>query len=70
MTSRRRLPREIAYQHAMANTPHTARLAHDQALGKAMQHLLQEDTQVYKQCVENESFKRFMSDMVYTLTNQ
>jgi len=31
-------------------------MAHDQALAKAMQHLLKDDTQVYKQFVENESF--------------
>ena len=58
-----------AYQNAKANTPHTARLAHDQALEKVMQHLLNEDTQVYKQFVENESFKRVVLDMVYTMTN-
>jgi type I restriction enzyme R subunit len=28
-----------------------------------MQHLLKDDTQVYKQFVENESFKRFVGDM-------
>ena len=33
-------------------------MAHDQALAKVMQHLLKDDTQVYKQFVENESFKR------------
>jgi hypothetical protein len=31
-------------------------MAHDEALGKVMQHLLKDDTQVYKQFVENESF--------------
>jgi hypothetical protein len=51
------------------NTPHTARMAHDQALRKAMRLLLKEDTQVYKQFVENESFKRFVGDMVYALTS-
>jgi hypothetical protein len=35
-----------------------------------MQHLLRDDTQVYKQFVENQSFKRFVRDMVYELTNQ
>jgi hypothetical protein len=34
------------------------------------QHLLKEDTQVYKQFVENESFRRFVGDMVYQLTSQ
>ena len=59
-----------AYQNARQNTPHTARMAHDQALGMAMQILLKDDTQIYKQFVENESFKRFVGDMVYALTRQ
>jgi type I site-specific restriction-modification system R (restriction) subunit len=61
---------DTAYQNAKENTPHTARIAHDQALGKAMQHLLKDDTQVYKQFMENESFRRFVGDMVYQLTSQ
>jgi type I restriction enzyme R subunit len=58
-----------AYQNAKENTPHTARMAHDRALGKVMQHLLKDDTQVYKQFVENESFRRFVGDIVYGLTS-
>lgn len=61
---------DAAYQNAKENTPHTARMAHDQALGRVMQHLLKDDTQVYKQFVENESFKRFVGEMVYAITNQ
>jgi len=60
---------DAAYQNAKENTPHTARMAHDQALSKVMQHLLKDDTQVYKQFVENESFRRFVGDMVYLITN-
>jgi len=60
---------DAAYQNAKENTPHTARMAHDQALAKVMQHLLKDDTQVYKQFVENESFRRFVGDMVYHLTS-
>lgn len=60
---------DAAYQNAKENTPHTARMAHDQALGKVMNRLLSDDTQVYKQFVENESFKRFVGDMVYAITN-
>ncbi|MBK8639618.1 MAG: type I restriction endonuclease subunit R [Chromatiaceae bacterium] len=60
---------DMAYRNAKENTPHTARMAHDQALAKVMQHLLKDDTQVYKQFVENESFKRFVGDMVYAITN-
>lgn len=61
---------DVAYQNARENTPHTARMAHDQALGRVMQLLLRDDTQVYKQFVENESFKRFVGDMVYAMTNE
>lgn len=60
---------DTAYQNAKANTPHTARMAHDQALSKVMQSLLKEESQVYKQFVENESFKRYVSDMVFHMTS-
>jgi len=60
---------DAAYRNAQENTPHTARMAHDQALAKVMQHLLKDDTQVYKQFVENDSFKRFVGDMVFAMTN-
>jgi type I restriction enzyme R subunit len=60
---------DAGYQNARANTPHTARLALDQALGKAAQGSVKDYTQFYKQYVENESFKRFVSEMVYALTN-
>ena len=60
---------DAAFRNAMANTPHTARLAHDKALDKVMQTLMLEDTQVYRQFVENESFKRFVGDVVYAMTN-
>ena len=61
---------DMGFQNARENTPHTARMAHDQALGKVMQILLKDDTQVYKQFVENESFRRFVGDMVFELTRQ
>ena len=61
---------DTAYKNAKENTPHTARMAHDEALAKVMQHLLKDDTQVYKMFVENESFKRFVGDMVYALTSE
>ena len=35
-----------------------------------MQILLKDDTQVYKQFVENEAFRRSVRDMVYQLTSQ
>lgn len=61
---------DAAYKNAKENTPHTARMAHDQALGRVMQLLLNDDTQVYKQFVENDSFRRFVGDMVYAITSE
>jgi type I restriction enzyme R subunit len=60
---------DSAYRNAQANTPHTARLAHDQALNKAAQGSVKDFTQFYKQFVENDSFRRFVGDMVYAITN-
>jgi type I restriction enzyme R subunit len=45
-------------------------MAHDQALHKALQILLKDDTQVYRQYVENEAFRRQVSDTVYALTSR
>jgi type I restriction enzyme R subunit len=56
---------DTAFLNARKNTPATARLEHDKALARVMLDLLQDDTEVYKQFVQNESFKRFVSDMVY-----
>jgi type I restriction enzyme R subunit len=34
-----------------------------------MVSLLKDDTELYKQFVQNESFRRFVTDMVFTLTS-
>lgn len=59
---------DLTYQNAKLNTPHTARLAHNQALDKIMQGVLLDDTQFYKQFVENESFREYVRDAVFKLT--
>ena len=61
---------DLAYQNAKANTPNTARIEHDNALRNVMLTLLKDDTEVYKQFVSNESFKRFVTDMVYDMTHK
>ncbi len=58
-----------AYRNARKNTPNAARMEHDKALEKVMLTLLKDDTQVYKQFVENESFRRFVKDFVFSITN-
>jgi type I restriction enzyme R subunit len=61
---------DASFQNAMANTPHTARLAHDQALAKAAQGSIRDYTQFYKQFVENDEFKRFVGDMVFAMVGE
>lgn len=56
-----------AFRNARENTPGAARIEHDKALAKVMLTLLKDDTQVYKQYVENEAFRRVVSDLVYSL---
>jgi type I restriction enzyme R subunit len=58
-----------AYRNARENTPHTARIAHDDALQKVMQRLLKDDTQLYKAFVQNDSVRRAIGDMVYVMTS-
>jgi type I restriction enzyme, R subunit len=58
-----------AFKNARENTPAAARIEHDKALAKVMLSLLKDDTQVYKQFVENEAFRRAVSDFVYSLTS-
>jgi len=59
-----------AYRNAKKNTPNTARLEHNKALQRVMLDLLKDDTEVYKQFVQNESFHRFVTDMIFNLTNE
>jgi type I restriction enzyme, R subunit len=56
------------YQNAKKNTPNTARIELDAALMRIMGPLLKDDTEFYKQFVQNESFRRFVTDMVLNLT--
>jgi type I restriction enzyme, R subunit len=60
----------IAYQNAKQNTPNTSRIEHDKALSQVMLTLLKDDTQVYKQFVENENFRRFVTDFVFEITSR
>ena len=56
------------YQNAKKNTPNAARIELDAALMRVIGPLLNDDTEFYKQFVQNELFKRFVTDMVINLT--
>ena len=58
-----------AYQNAMANSDkQNARIEHDKALEQAMTELLADHTELFKQFSDNESFRRWLSEMVFAAT--
>jgi type I restriction enzyme R subunit len=60
---------DTAYQNARQNSDRqNARIEHDKALGRAMTAVLKDDTELYKQFSDNESFRRWLTDMVFALT--
>jgi type I restriction enzyme R subunit len=64
-----RVAADGAYQNAMANSDkQNARIEHDKALGRVMTSLLKDDTELFKQFSDNESFRRWLTDTVFGLT--
>ena len=60
---------DTAYQNARQNSDtQTARFEHDKALGRVIIGLLKDDSQLYKQFSDNDSFKRWLSDWVFNAT--
>ena len=57
-----------AFRNARENTPAAARIEHHKTLARVMLTLLKNNTQIYKQFVENGAFRRAVSDFVYPLT--
>ena len=64
-----RVAADTAYQNAMKNSDkQNARIEHDKALARVMTAVLNDDTELFKQFMDNESFKRWMTDTVFGLT--
>ena len=60
---------DTAHQNAMANSDkQNARIEHDKALQRAMNELLADHTELFKQFSDNESFKRWLSEMIFAAT--
>ena len=57
-----------AYRNAKRNTPDAARIELDAALMRVISPLLRDDTEFYKQFVQNEAFRRFVTETVQRLT--
>jgi type I restriction enzyme R subunit len=57
------------YQNAQRNSDKgNARIEHDKALSRVMNSVLQDDTELFKQFSDNESFRRWLSDTVFNST--
>ena len=58
-----------AYQNAMANSDkQNARIEHDKALQRAITDYLVDHTELFKQFSDNDSFRRWLSEMVFAAT--
>ncbi|MBA3341495.1 MAG: type I restriction endonuclease subunit R [Gemmatimonadaceae bacterium] len=64
-----RVAADTAYKNAKKNSDkQNARIEHDKALARVMTAVLKDDTELFKQFMDNESFKRWMTDTVFRLT--
>jgi len=60
---------DVAYQNAKQNSdPQNARIEHDKALGRVMTAVLKDDTELFKQFSDNESFRKWLTDTIFMLT--
>ena len=64
-----RVAADTAYQNARKHSDkQNARIEHDKALRRVMNALIQDDTELFKQFSDNESFRRWLTDTVFALT--
>jgi len=64
-----RVAADVAYQNARRNNDkQNARIEHDRALTRVMTELVKDDTELFKQFMDNDSFKKWLSDSVFDAT--
>ena len=64
-----RVAADTAYQNAQLNSDkQNARIEHDKALARVMTAVLKDDTELFKQFSDNDSFRRWLTDTVFALT--
>ena len=65
-----RVAADTAYMNARRNSDtDNARIEHDRALRRVMTSMMKDDNQLFKQFMDNEGFKRWMTDTVFELTS-
>jgi type I restriction enzyme, R subunit len=64
-----KLAADNAYQNAQNNSDkQNARIEHDKALARVITALLKDDTELFKQFFDNESFRGWLADKMFSLT--
>jgi len=64
-----RVSADVAYRNAIKNSDReNARIEHDKALVRVMTALLSDDTQLFKQFSDNDSFRKWLTDTMFSLT--
>jgi type I site-specific restriction-modification system R (restriction) subunit len=64
-----RVAADSAYRNAQRNSDkQNARIEHDKALVRVMTSVMKDDTELFKQFMDNEGFKRWLTDTVFDLT--
>jgi len=64
-----RVAADIAYRNAQANSGATnARIEHDKALSRVLIDLMKDDTELFRQYSDNDSFRKWLADTVFGLT--
>ncbi|MEO5896095.1 MAG: type I restriction endonuclease subunit R [Vicinamibacterales bacterium] len=64
-----RVAADKAYRNAKQNSDkQNARIEHDKALARVMTAVLKDDTELFKQFMDNESFRRWLTDTVFGIT--
>ena len=63
-----RVREDTAFRNAQRNSDRqNARIEHDKALLRVMTAVMRDDTELFKQFMDNDSFKRWMTDTVFSL---
>ena len=64
-----RVAEDTAFRNAHRNSDReNARIEHDRALLRVMTSMMKDDNQLFKQFMDNDGFKRWMTDTVFELT--
>ena len=64
-----RVAADTAYKNARQHSDRqNARIEHDKALGRVMTAVLKDDTELFRQFSDNDSFRRWLADAVFALT--